>query len=288
MLNEKELENKLVEAIKIAETKLTADTVKALEEALEKEDNEVAKVQLEAILKNVKIAREDTSPICQDTGIQTFFIYLGYDFPFAKSLKKIIENAVRRATVEVPIRPNTIDLLSGKNQKDNTGRFIPYITWELVEGDGAEIIIFPKGGGSENMSALFMLKPGEGMKGIKKVIIDQIISAGGKPCPPTIVGIGLGGGADLSLKLAKKSLLREVGIRHENPEIAKLEKDLLKAINKLGVGPMGLGGRTTVLDIHIEYAHRHPASLPVGIVFQCWANRRAKIHINKDGVVEVK
>ena len=138
------------------------------------------------------------------------------------------------------------------------------------------------------MSGLYMLSPGVGIKGIKKAVIEHIFKSGGKPCPPTIIGVGIGGGADLALTLAKKAaILRPIGVRHEEDLVAQLEEELYDMANKLGIGAMGLGGDTTVLDVHVEYAYRHPATLPVGIVTQCWANRRAKVHIDANGKVEV-
>jgi len=138
------------------------------------------------------------------------------------------------------------------------------------------------------MSKLGMLKPGVGIEGVKDFVVDEMKNAAGNPCPPTVVGVGIGGGADLSLKLGKKALLRPVGERHSDKEIAAIEEELIERINKSGIGPMGLGGKTTVLDVHIERAHRHPASLPVGIAVQCWADRRAHLVIHFDGSWEVK
>jgi fumarate hydratase subunit alpha len=151
-----------------------------------------------------------------------------------------------------------------------------------------EIIAIPKGAGSENMSKLKMLNPSDGINGVKKFVIGEIIKAGGNPCPPTVIGIGIGGGADLALYLGKKALIRPVGVRHKDKKIASFEVELIKEINKSGIGPMGLGGKTTVLDVHIEKAHRHPASLPVGLIVQCWANRRAQMVIHENGRWEVK
>ena len=138
------------------------------------------------------------------------------------------------------------------------------------------------------MSKLGMLKPGVGIEGVKDFVVEEMIKAGGNPCPPTVVGVGIGGGADLSLKLGKKALLRPIGKRHKDKNIAKIEEELIKRINDSGIGPMGLGGKITVLDVHIEKAHRHPASLPVGIAVQCWADRRAYMIIHSDGNWEVK
>lgn len=288
MLQISDIEKKLVEAIRKAETELPADVVTVLKEAYKREENgSVARSQFDAILKNIEVAKAEGLPLCQDTGTQTFFVEVGTDFKDIKLLKPAIINAVRRATDEVPLRPNTVEPFTGSNPNDNTGRFIPHITWELVEGQEVIINILPKGGGGENMSALGMLKPAQGIEGAKQFIINHVIQSGGKPCPPTVLGIGIGGGADLSLKLAKKSLLRKLGERHSDAEIAKLEEELIKAINSTGIGPMGLGGKTTVLDVHIEWAHRHPASFPVGIVTQCWADRRAQLIIHSDGSMEV-
>jgi len=277
----------IVELIKKAETDLPLDVVNALKSAYKIETG-VAKIQLEAILKNIDLAKKTKRPMCQDTGIQTFFITVGIDFPKILDLKKLIVDAVKTATIQIPIRPNTVDPLTGLNHKDNIGNYIPYITWDFTNGSDVSITAFPKGGGSENMSKLGMLKPGVGIDGVKNFIVDEVIKAGGNPCPPTIVGVGIGGGADLALKLGKKSLLRPVGIRSRDKKIAEIENELIKRINKSNIGPMGLGGKTTVLDVHIEMAHRHPASLPVGIVVQCWANRRAHMIIHKDGNWEMK
>ncbi len=280
--------DEIVEAIRLAETQLSEDTVEALKRAYEKESNPLAKTQLKAIIENFTVAKERSLPMCQDTGLQTFFIDVGYDFPFLKELKGAIIKAVRRATKEVPLRPNAVHPFLHKNSGDNTGRFVPYIHWELREGDDAVIYVIPKGGGSENMSGLYMLPPGVGIKGIKKTVIEHIFRSGGKPCPPTIIGVGIGGGADLALTLAKKAaILRPIGQRHEEEFVAQLEEELYDMANKLGIGAMGLGGDTTVLDVHVEYAHRHPATLPLGIVTQCWANRRRKVLIDSAGHVEV-
>ncbi len=213
---------------------------------------------------------------------------MGFDFPFKKELVNSIIRAVSRATSLYYIRPNAVDPFTGKNPGNNVGRYIPYINWFLREGDDATVYVLPKGGGSENASALSMLKPGEGIKGIKKFVVDQLVKAGANPCPPTIIGLGIGGGSDLSLILAKKALLRPLGVRHEEKRVADLELELLELANRTGVGTMGWGGSVSVLDVHIEYAYRHPASLPVGMVVQCWADRRAKIHIDSKGNVEVK
>jgi len=279
----------IVQLMKKAETELPNDVINALKKAYEIEEG-VAKTQIEAILKNIDLAKKSGRPMCQDTGIQTFFVEVGVNFPDIDKLEGLIKDAVKKATKEIPLRPNTVDPFTGENHKDNTGDNIPYITWDWDFAEGSNVLItaLPKGGGSENMSKLGMLKPGVGIEGVKDFVVTEMIKAGGNPCPPTIVGVGIGGGADLAMKLGKKSLLRSVDDRHKDKTIAAIEEELIKRINDSGIGPMGLGGKTTVLDVHIEKAHRHPASLPVGIAVQCWANRRSRMVIHSDGSWEVK
>jgi len=286
-MSKQDVTDGIVNLIRKAETELPKDVVESLKNAYKIETG-VAKTQIDAILTNINLAKKSKRPMCQDTGIQTFFVEVGVDFPEINSLKKLIAESVKKATKEIPLRPNTMNPLTGENHKDNTGKHVPYITWDFTQGSDVTIIAFPKGGGSENMSKLAMLKPGVGIEGVKDFVVEEMIKAGGQPCPPTVVGVGIGGGADLSLKLGKKSLLRPVGERSKDKEIAKIEEELIKRINASGIGPMGLGGKTTVLDVHVEIAHRHPASLPVGIAVQCWADRRAKMIIHKDWSWEVE
>ncbi len=279
------LEENLISLIKKSVTELPRDVVDALEYAHSREISKIAKVQLKTILENIKIASKSKHPICQDTGTPTFFVDVGYEFPFKKEIEPAILKAVERATEDIPLRANAVDPFTGKNTGTNIGNHIPWIDWSLVKGNSCKITVFPKGGGSENGSALKMFNPTVDLDEIKKFIVEHVIEMGGRVCPPTVVGIGIGGGSDIALKLAKKSLLRPIGDRNKNKTIAKLEIDLLEEINDTGIGPMGLGGDTTALDVHIEVAHRHPASFPVGIAMQCWANRRASIIITGDGEI---
>jgi fumarate hydratase subunit alpha len=285
-ISNKNIEEILIEGIYQAVTNLPKGVIRALKKATDKEKG-MARIQLETILKNIKVASKEGIPMCQDTGIMSFYIQAGTEFKYLADLKKILEGSVKRATKEIPLRPNAVNPFTGENSGDNTGVNIPYINWTMVQGKECKIHILPKGGGSENMSALWMLNPGEGFNRAKKLIIEHIIKAGGKPCPPTIVGLGLGGGADICMQLAKKALFRKIGEKHKEKSVAKMEKKLTELINKTGVGPMGMGGKTTVLDVHIEYAHRHPASFPVGLVLQCWADRRKTIKFTKDGSIKI-
>ena len=282
MMDTKQLTDDIVELIRTAETTLPDDVINALRQAL-KFERGIARIQIETMLENVRIAKETARPICQDTGVQTFFVEIGKDFPYSGVLKPCIVDAVRIATKKIPLRPNTFDPFTREKFQDNIGAHIPAITWDFVEGESVMITAIPKGGGSENMSKLVMLKPLQGIEGVKEFVIREITQAGGNPCPPTVIGIGVGGGADLAMKLGKKALLRPIGLRHPERNIAEIEKGLIDEINTSGIGPMGLGGKTTVLDVHIEKAPRHPASLPVGMVVQCWAHRRAKMKIDCNG-----
>ena len=286
-MNKAKIQSALVEAMRIAATQLPSDVVDALRAARERETSTLGAAQLDAILENVSVAREGSIPMCQDTGIQTFFVEVGSDSPFLGQVKGWIDRAVVEATDAIPLRPNTVDPFSGTNPGDNTGRFMPLINWEMIDGDEIRIAVLPKGGGSENMSTVKMLPPGVGLKGIKRAVVEHVVSCRGKPCPPTIVGVGIGGGADIALKLGKKAILREIGSAHPEPAVATFERELLELVNMSGVGPMGIGGETTCLAVHVEVAHRHPASLPLGILIQCWANRRARVRLAADGTIEV-
>ena len=272
--------------LKQAVVYLPEDVRQALQKAYKEETSETGKTQLKAILENVELAEKYQAPVCQDTGTIIFYIKAGAKAKGLDKVEEALTNAVRKATKEIPLRPNSVDPFTQKNTGDNTGRYIPYANWEIVPGDGLELTVLTKGGGSENVCVTGMLVPGEGIKGLKKFVIDAVIRAGAQPCPPTILGIAMGGGADISMKLAKKALLRPLNEHNSDPEIAKLESEICEAANMTGIGPMGLGGKTTVLGVHVDYAFRHPASFPAAVAFNCWAARRASARINADGSVE--
>ncbi|MEM3955471.1 MAG: fumarate hydratase [Candidatus Bathyarchaeia archaeon] len=283
---EKRVEDVAFNLIRQAVIYLPEDVKASLKRAYEEETSEAAKTQLKAILENIELAEKYKAPVCQDTGTILFYVTAGAEVRGLDKIEGALINATRRATKEVPLRPNAVDPFTQKNSGDNTGRFVPYINWEIVPGNTLEITVMPKGGGSENMCIAKTIPPGEGINGIKKFVIESIVEAGAQPCPPTIVGVGLGGGVDVAIKLAKKALLRPLNTPNPDPELNKLEKELYEMANKLGIGPMGLGGRTTVLGVHVDYAFRHPASLPVAVAFNCWAARKASAKIYEDGSVE--
>jgi len=283
---EKVIEDTAVNLLRLAVVQLPADVKEALQRAYREETSEAGRVQLEAILKDIELAERENTPMCQDTGIIIFYIKAGIKAKGLDKIESALQNATKRATKEIPLRPNTVDPFTQKNTGDNTGRYIPYINWELTQGDAIEITAFPKGGGSENVCTLGMITPGEGVRGLKKFVIDAVIKAGAMPCPPTIVGVAAGGGADIAMKLAKAALLRPLDQPNPDPELAKIEKELYEAANSTEIGPMGLGGKFTVLGVKLDYAHRHPASYPVAVAFQCWAARKATARIKTDGTVE--
>jgi len=265
---------------------LPEDVKQALKKAYEEEISEIGKTQLKAILDNIELAEKYKAPVCQDTGTIIFYVKAGAKAKDLDKIENALVNATRKATREIPLRPNSVDPFTQKNSGDNTGRYIPFVNWEVVSGNSIELTVMTKGGGSENVCVAGMLVPGEGIDGLKKFVIDAVIKAGAQPCPPTILGIAMGGGADISMKLAKKTLLRPLNESNPDPAIAKLEKEIFEAANMTGIGPMGLGGKTTVLGVHIDYAFRHPASFPAAVAFNCWAARRASARINADGTVE--
>ncbi len=277
----------LREVISRAAVSLSRDVVSALKAAREREDSFLAREILNSILKNIEEAERRGLPLCQDTGTPTFFVHLGDGFPVRSRLGDLIARAVRESTPSVPLRPNTVDPWTGRNSGDNTGRGVPVIRWFPVEGDELRVIYLAKGGGSENVSRLFMLNPTEGVEGIRRAVLRAAIDAGGKPCPPVILGVGVGGGADAALEAAKAATLRRVGSRSGDPAVAELEERLLEDVNSLGIGPMGLGGRTYALDVHVDWMHRHPASLPVAVSMLCWAARRGEVVFHPDGSYEV-
>jgi fumarate hydratase subunit alpha len=224
--------------------------------------------------------------MCQDTGTITFYVKAGAEMKDLDKIQAALVNATRKATKAIPLRPNAVDPFTQTNSGDNTGRFMPYVEWEIVSGDSLELTVMLKGGGSENVSLAGMLMPSEGVDGLKKFVVEAVVKAGAQPCPPTILGVAVGGGADISMKLAKKALLKPLNEPNPNLELARLEREILKAANMTGIGPMGLGGKTTVLSVKIDYAHRHPAVFPVAVAFNCWAARKASAQINADGTVE--
>ncbi|MCF7926516.1 MAG: fumarate hydratase [Candidatus Izimaplasma sp.] len=251
--------------------------VKRLQEAKQNESKSLSKSILDDILKNQEIAKKGNVPLCQDTGVVVVFVEIGQKINILGDLETAINEGVRQGYKEGYLRKSIVDHpFKRTNTQDNTPAIIHQ---RLVPGNTLKFKIAAKGGGSENMSLVKMLTPAEGKEGVKKLVLDTIFNAGGKPCPPIIVGIGIGGNLEKSALLAKEALLRELDDSSDDSDIKQLEDDLYREINKLGVGPMGIGGDTTCLGVKINYFPMHIASLPVAINIQCHSSRHTEVTI---------
>ena len=242
-----------------------------LNEFKEKEESPLGKEILEKIIENDKLAMEQNLPMCQDTGIVVCFLEIGSEVTFKGDIYEAINKGVADAYVNGYLRKSVVEHpLNRINTKNNTPAIVHI---KVVPGDVFRITVAPKGGGSENMSLVKMLIPADGVPGIKKLVLDTVKAAGGKPCPPIIIGLGIGGDLEKAALLAKEALMREIDDKSEDPYARALEEELLEEVNNLGVGPMGFGGRTTCLAVKVNCYACHIASLPVAINIQCHANR---------------
>jgi fumarate hydratase subunit alpha len=251
---------------------LGEDVQKVLREGYEKEESPVSKATLKQIIDNFEIAKEGEFPICQDTGFSVFFVEMG-DQVCVKdgNLFEAINEGVRQGYTDGYLRKSILsDPIERKNTGDNTPAVIHL---DIVKGDKLKIICAPKGGGSENMSEVKMMKPAEGVEGVKEFVIDKVRRSGSNPCPPIVVGVGIGGTFEKCAEMAKKSLLREIGSKHPNPFYADLEAELLEKVNKLGIGAQGFGGTFTALAVFIETYPCHIASFPAAVNINCHAAR---------------
>ncbi|MCR4438930.1 MAG: fumarate hydratase [bacterium] len=255
-----------------ANYQLDEDVIESFKRFREKEESPTARAILDQLIENAAIAREGQFPMCQDTGFAVLFVEIGQDVHVVGGdLWAALNEGVRKGYGEGYLRKSIVgDPLRRVNTKDNT----PPVVWtEIVPGDKITITVAPKGGGSENMSEVRMLRPADGLEGVKNFVVDRVSRSGGNPCPPVIVGVGIGGTFEKCAWLAKKALLRPIGQRHPDPFYAEMEVELLERINRLGIGPQGLGGRTTALDVHVEVYPCHIASLPAAVNTQCHAAR---------------
>lgn len=254
---------------------LPEDVGRALKRSLKKEDTGIARSALNILLENSRIAKNELIPICQDTGLAVVFIEIGQDVSVTGGgLKEAVNNGVKNAVKKAFLRASVVKSpLDRVNTKDNTPAIIHV---DIVPGNKIKIYVMAKGAGSENMSALKMLKPSDGMEGVVSFVLETVKNAGPNPCPPIVVGIGIGGNFEKSAYLAKRSLLRPLGKKNPDRSVAKTEKILLKKINSLGIGPSGFGGKTTCLAVNIETLPCHIASLPVSVNIECHAHRHAE------------
>jgi len=273
-----------IRALKI----LPPDVRVALKKAYEKETNPTAKEMFNIIQANVEVADRDNMLICQDTGLPIYLVKVGSKFPVdGARVAAALKEGAKRATLEHPFRGSSTHPVTRVNPQTSVGEGLPIIYWDFVsESDCLDLLMIPKGSGSENMSAMKMFIPADGVAVIKKFVVDTVLESGSNPCPPGVIGVGIGGTADLVTKLAKEAIARPVGSHNHDPFFAKMEDELYEAINSLGVGPMGLGGDVTTLAVHIEWAHTHITQNPVAVNTQCWPARRARAKIYADGRVE--
>lgn len=254
---------------------LGQDVLQAFYHAREREESPVGREIIDLLIENARIAREESIPMCQDTGFAVFFVELGESVQIIDgSLIDALNEGVRRGYGNGYLRKSICHPFSRANTGDNTPAVVHI---DLVPGDRLKIIFAPKGGGSENMSRVTMLRPSDGKKGIKDFVVNRVKESGANPCPPTIVGVGIGGTFEKAALLAKKALFRELGTAHSDPEIAAFEQEIFEAINKLGIGPQGFGGRVTSLAVHIELFPCHIASLPVAVNINCHAHRHKEV-----------
>ncbi len=277
-IKREQIVNVVKELYKKATVELPEDASLSIKQAYEKEEG-LGKEILRQIIENQKIAHEEKIPLCQDTGVAVIFVEWGSEVLYEDGdIMDAFNEGVRLAVKEGYLRASVVDdpVFMRKNTRDNTPCIVHF---EIVKGDKVKIIVAPKGAGSENMSALRMLKPAEGLQGVKNFVIETVRKAGGNPCPPIIVGVGIGGNFEKCAILAKKALLRKIGEQNKNPDYARLEKELLQEINALNIGPMGIGGKTTALAVHIEYHPCHIASLPVAVNIQCHSARHMEAEL---------
>ena len=269
-----------------------SDVKSALKRAYQEENNETGKMILGTILKNVEVAKQHDMLVCQDTGTPVFYIAVGEDVNvnYAR-LCDAVRRGVSKVTRKHYLRPNMVDPITRKSRGDNVGVRIPviHLDYEQNLGSSIRVVCVPKGSGSENQSFLKMLSPAEGLKGIANFVIESVIAGVNKACPPAIIGVGIGGTFDECAWLAKKAAtVRRLDSPNPNPKLRAMEEKLLKAVNETGIGPMGLGGKTTALAVNIEVADTHLSQLPVAINTQCWKGQRAEALINEKLEVEYR
>ena len=260
---------------------LPPDVRAALKKAYARETKPNARAAFEAMFKAIEIADRDHTLICQDTGLPIYKVKIGADFPWnGYQIKTRLYEGAKRATQEFPFRSSSTHPLTRVNPQTSVGPGLPVIYFDFVDGsDCLDILMAPKGSGSENMSKMQMFYPAHGVKALKKFVLDTVVESGANPCPPGIIGVGIGGTADLVMKLAKDAIMRPVGQRNPDPQISAMEEELENAINATGRGPMGLGGDVSTLAVHIETAYTHITQNPVAVNTQCWPAQIGRAHV---------
>jgi fumarate hydratase subunit alpha len=287
-ISEQIIEQTVFRLMKKAAIELPLDVVRALEKAYTEEDNPTAQGQFKAFMDNIRIACEKQVGLCQDTGMPIIYADLGLNCHLEGEPTAAMTRAVARATKEVPLRQNVINPLTLENPGTNTGWGLPCVHWDIVpKADYLDLMAVPKGFGSEmRASQIFILTSENIARGTVKAVLDVVEDAMGEACPPVIIGVGIGGFADSSMAIAKKALFRSIGSHNPDPMVADLETEIYEAVNSLGIGPMGFGGKTYTLGVHIEMSGAHTAVAPVSVIFQCWVCRYSKARIYDNGRVD--
>ena len=287
----KDLTEHFLELVRLAATDIAPDVEIVLTKALEREEkSSAARGAMETIMKNVEMAREKSTPICQDTGTPIFYVHHPEGWSTRK-LRQQIRNAVAEATAKTFLRPNAVDSITGKNTGDNLGdEHYPTIHFTEVGGDILTVDLMLKGGGCENVGAQYKLPDGRlgagrDLDGVRKVVLDTVYQAQGKGCAPGFLGVAVGGDRGSSFMASKEALLRQVDEKNSNPRLAELEETITKQANQLEIGPMGFGGESTVLGTKVKATHRLPASFFVSVSYMCWAYRRRKMIVKGDKVI---
>lgn len=262
---------------------LPDDVIAKLKELAQGENDELPQILYETMEKNQELAKKYHRPSCQDTGALQFFAKCGTGFPLINELESLLKEAVRIATKEAPLRHNAVETFDEYNTKENVGTGIPTVFWEIVpERDSCEIYAYMAGGGCTLPGKAAVLMPGEGYEGVVDFVLDQMTTYGVNACPPLLVGVGIATSVETAAVLSKKALLRPVGSHSSNERAAKLEKLLEDGINKIGIGPQGMGGKHSVMGVNIEHTARHPSVIGVAVNVGCWSHRRGHIVFDKD------
>jgi len=282
------IKNATMELLKRAATSLPGDVRAALEQAHDDEGSEAARMNLEVILDNVRVAEEQSLPMCQDTGAPIFWVHYPKTYSQSELIYQMNE-AVREATTIPYLRPNAVDSVTGKNSGDNTGEGVPVYHFEEWTKDYLKVELMLKGGGSENVSPQYKLpdpslKAGRNLDGVRKCVIDAVFKAQGLGCAPGVIGVAIGGNRDTAYAAAKRALMRKFKEQNPDPDLNELEQRLFEELNRLGIGPMGFGGKTTVLSVKVAALHRLPACFFVSIAYNCWALRRQTMIVREKGV----
>jgi tartrate/fumarate subfamily iron-sulfur-dependent hydro-lyase alpha chain len=277
------LEEVAREAYVFALRDVPPDVRGGLRRAIERESNPRARSVMTTMLEAVELGDRGMM-VCQDTGIPIYWVTIGTAaYVDGARVGRLLERATRRATLETPFRSSIVHPISRENRQDSTGEGIPHVHFAFAEGAShLELLMMPKGSGSENWSFLGMLVPADGNAGIRRFVLESVVKAGGQACPPLVVGVGIGGTSDQCAALAKQATARPVGERHPDPRLAAFEEELLATINELGIGPQGLGGDTTALDVHVERAWTHNSMNPVAVNMQCWRGERRRARLFYD------